>query len=154
MLPTLLVPLAAAFGLAVGGTHAQPPAKDTVRAPAANTTHAADSTAAAPEKAPEKAPKSAPAVIQFENQAFDMATVYVVPQFGLPVRLGQVNSGRTTRLVVPRSVVWGPTTVEIVAVPFAGRRSVGSGPVTIGAGEALRATLSSTANLVSVLPVP
>jgi hypothetical protein len=143
MLPMLLVPLALAFGLAVGGSHGQPPAAS-----------AADTVVAASEKAPAKAPAHAPAVIQFDNQAWDLTTVYLVPQFGLPVRLGQVTSGRTANLVVPRGVVASATSFEIVAVPFASRRAISSGPVTIAEGEALRASLPSTANLVSVLPAP
>lgn len=137
MLPMLLVPLALAFGLAAGGSHHQP-----APAPAAV---AADTTAKA-------APAAEATVIEFENQSFDMATVYLVPQAGMPVRLGQVNPGRTQRLVVPRGVVGGLTSAEIVAVPFAHRYWVGSGPVTLGAGDSLRASLSSTANMVSILP--
>ena len=134
MLPLLLVPLALALGPAVRGPSAQPPAAK-----------ADDSAAVA-------APAS-PAVIQFENQAFEMATVYVVSQSGMPFRIGRVNSGSTARLVVPRSVVGGPTTVQIIAVPFATGRRVSSGPVTLGQGDALRASLASSANLLSVLPV-
>ena len=138
MLPFPFVPFALALGLAVSGSPAQPPV-------AADTTIVVDSTDAAP--------STAPAVIQFENQGFEMATVYVVPQSGMAYRIGRVMSGNTARLVVPRSVVAGSTTVQIVAVPFATRRQVSSGPVQLAQGEALRASLASSANLLSVLPV-
>ena len=139
MLPFLLVPFALALGLVASDAPAQPP----VAAPGDSTV--VDST--------DVAASTAPAVIQFENQGFEMATVYVVLQSGLPYRLGRVNSGSTTRLVVPRSVVGAPTTVQIVAVPFATGRRVSSGPVQLAQGEALRASLASSANLLSVLPV-
>jgi hypothetical protein len=127
MLPLILIPLAFAFGLA---------AHDAPRAPA------------------DRAPvvSAEPAVIVFENQAWDLATVYAVPQFGLPVRLGQVMPGGTTRLRVPRSVVSTSGAVEIVAVPFARNFSVRSGLVTLVAGEAVRASLSPAENILSVLP--
>jgi hypothetical protein len=138
----ILVPLALALGLATSGASAQPPA------PAAVDT----TVAAAPVDSPAKAPADERAVIQFENQAWDLATIYLVPQFGLPIRLGQVTSGRTANLVVPRGVLSSARTVEIVAVPFASRRAISSGPVTLYQGEALRASLASSANLISVLP--
>ena len=134
MLPLLLVPFALALGLIVGGPSTQPPVAG-----------ASDSTVVA------EAP--APTVIQFENQAFEMATVYVVPQSGMPYRIGRVNSGNTARLVVPRSIVGGATMVQIVAVPFATGRQVSSGPVSLGQGDAVHASLASSANLLSVLPV-
>src|SRR5690349_21335409 len=77
MSPILLVPLALAFGLAAGGSHGQPPVAG-----------AADSTVVATDTMPARAKAPAPAVIQFDNQAWDLATVYLVPQSGgLPVRL-------------------------------------------------------------------
>lgn len=133
MLPFLLVPFALALGLIVGGPSTQPPA-----AGGGDSTVVADS--------------AAPTVIQFENQAFELATVYVVPQSGMPYRIGRVSSGATANLVVPRSVVGGATMVQIIAVPFATGRRVSSGPVTLGQGDALRASLASSANLISVLP--
>jgi hypothetical protein len=133
MLPLLLVPLALALGVAVhGAPHA-----------ATATPYSADSTAVS--RGVE------PAVIEFDNQAFDLATVYLVPQFGVPIRLGQVTGGGNSRFVVPRGVAYGGT-FEIVAVPFPRRFAVGSGPLTLLAGDALRASLSPSQNLVSVLP--
>jgi hypothetical protein len=63
-----------------------------------------------------------------------------------------VGAGQTVRFVIPRSVVAGPTSVNIVAVPFARRFTVGSGPVTMAPGDALNARLSSQENGVWVLP--
>ncbi len=139
MLPFLLVPFALALGVAVSGSPAQPPVAAAVDSTVVDSTDAA--------------PSDAPAVIQFENQGFEMATVYVVLQSGMPYRIGRVMSGNTARLVVPRSVVGGPTTVQIIAIPFATGRRVSSGPVQLAQGEALRASLASSANLLSVLPV-
>jgi hypothetical protein len=139
MLPFLLVPFALAFGLVVSDSPAQPPVAAPIDSTVVDTTDAE--------------PSTGPAVIQFENQGFEMATVYVVPQSGMPYRIGRVMSGNTARLVVPRSVVGGPTTVQIIAVPFATGRRVSSGPVQLAQGEALRASLASSANLLSVLPV-
>src|SRR5437868_5299946 len=108
MFPFIIVPLAFALGIATH--HAPSPAARAV----------ADSTAAA------NADK--PAVIHFDNEAWDMATVYAVPQSGMAIRLGQVNPGSTARFVVPRTVTSGSGLVNIVAVPFGRRFTVRSGP--------------------------
>ena len=132
MFAFLLVPLALAFGLA---------AHDGASARAGRGGRAADASADADK----------PAVIEFENQGWDLATVYAVPQFGLAVRLGQVTPGVTARFVVPRSVT-ASGSVNIVAVPFARNFAIRSGPVTLLPGDAIRASISASENLISVLP--
>jgi hypothetical protein len=136
MFPFLLVPLALALGIAAHETHAAP-ATPAERA-------AADSAAVADARKP--------AIIMFENQGWDLATVYAVPRSGLAVRLGQVTPGATARLVVPRSVVTAGSSVDIVAVPLARNFAIRSGPVTIYPGDALRASIPASQNLISVLP--
>jgi len=123
--------------------------------------------ALAPHNAPHNAPSPAervvadstaaanadqPAVISFDNQAWDMATVYAVPQNGMAIRLGQVNSGSTARFVLPRSVTSGVGVVNIVAVPFGRRFATGSGPVSVMPGDQFTATFSPSENNISVLP--
>jgi hypothetical protein len=132
MLAFLLVPVALALGLA---------AHDAPSTPAERAT--SDSAAVA---ASDK-----PAVIEFENQGWDLATVYAVPQFGLRVRLGQVTPGSTARFVVPRSVTTAGT-VDIVAVPLARRFAIRSGPVSLQPGDAIRASIPASQNLISILP--
>ena len=133
MLPFFLVPLALALGAAT--QRAQSPADRAV----------ADSAATAN--------ANKPVTIQFENQGWELATVYAVPQSGMAFRLGQVSPGRTERLVVPRSVVAGGlSSINIVAVPFARRAALSSGPVTVSPGDVLRATVPSTGNAVWILP--
>ena len=84
MLPSILVPLA--LGLATPGASrpaaAARAAADTVQAVAADQ----------------------PVVITFDNQGFEIATIYAVSQSGFAVRLGQVSPGASRRLVLPRSV--------------------------------------------------
>ena len=136
MFAFLLVPLALALGIAAHGT-ATP-------AERAQADSAADSVAVAH--------RDQPVTIRFDNQGSDLATVYAVPMNGIAVRLGQVTPGATARLVVPRSVVAGPTTVNFVAVPFARNFVTRSGPVTVAPGDAFDLALSASENLVSVLP--
>ena len=132
MFPFLMIPLALALGVATH--HPVTPAQRATTDSAAVTQ------------------RDAPVTIQFDNQAWDMATVYAVPQNGMAVRLGQVNAGSTARLVVPRSAVTSSGVINIVAVPFARRFSTGSGPVAVAPGDALKATLSPTENGVWVVP--
>lgn len=130
MLPLFILPLALVFGLA---TH---PAS----APAAG----ADSTVAVD--------ANAPARVAFENQGWDIVTVYAVPQSGMAVRLGQVTPGATGRFTVPRSVVASASSIDLVAVPLARNYVVRSGPVAMSPGDAFSASLSSAGHLISVLP--
>jgi hypothetical protein len=132
MLPLFLAPLAFALGLAMHNAPARPAAG------------AADSTSVAA--------ANQPAVIEFENQAWDQATVYAVPRSGLPVRLGDVMAGATRRFTVPRTVFAGASTVDIVARPFARRFVVRSGEVTLFPGDEIRASLAPAENMISVLP--
>jgi len=135
MFPFLLLPFALALGLS---THQTPaPAQAAVN----------DSTAAANAAANAKLPVT----IEFDNQAWEMATVYAVPDHGLPVRLGDVTPGSTARLVIPRNVVSNITTLNLVATRLARRGAVGSGPVTVSPGDTFNVSLSSN-GLVSVLP--
>jgi hypothetical protein len=132
MFPFIILPLALALGVAA---HDAPhPAE---RA-------AADSTVAAN--------VDEPVVIQFDNQAWDMATVYALPQSGMAIRLGQVNPGSTARFVLPRGATAGSGVVNIVAVPFGRRFTVRSGPVSVTPGDRLSASLSPSENNISVLP--
>jgi hypothetical protein len=132
MLPNLLVPLALALGVAAHGAVA--PAERVQ----------ADSTAVAN--------RDQPVTIHFENQGYDLATVYAVPMSGIAVRLGQVTPGATAKFVVPRAVVSGPTTVNFVAVPFARNFATRSGPVAVAPGDVFDLALSASENAVSVLP--
>jgi hypothetical protein len=132
MLPIFLAPLALALGITLHHAAATP------------LPTATDSATVAGSKQP--------VVIEFENQAWDLATVYAVPQSGGAVRLGQVTAGGTARLRVPLSVVADPTTVDIVAVPFARHVAARSGLVTVVPGDVLRASLPPAENIVSVLP--
>ena len=134
MFPFLIVPLALVLGVATT-QHTPTPAQ---RA-------AADSAAVAN--------KDKPVIVRFDNQAWDLATVYAVPRDGMAVRLGDVSPGSTERLVVPRSAVNGSGVINIVAVPFARHRASGSGPVAVMPGDELKATFSPTEDGVWVLPV-
>ena len=132
MFSFLLVPLALALGVAAH--NAPTPAERAVT----------DSTATAN--------VDKPVTIRFDNQAWDMATVYAVPQSGMAIRLGQVNAGSTARFVLPRSATAGAGVVNIVAVPFGRRFATGSGPISVTPGDVLSATFSPSENNIAVLP--
>lgn len=131
MLPLLILPFALALGVAAHG--GATPAAAAV----------ADTTVADP---------NAPVTVRFENQSMDLATLYAVPSGGMAVRLGQVFSGGRSQFVVPKSMVWGVSTVDFVAVPFARNFVTRSGPVTLSPGDAYDLSLSPTENSLSVLP--
>jgi hypothetical protein len=90
--------------------------------------------------------------VTFENQGFTTATVYAIGQSGEPYRVGTVDAGRTERLRIPASLVQTGGTVSFMARPLATNRVARSGPITIRAGDSLRITLPSTANVLNVLP--
>ena len=94
----------------------------------------------------------APTVVSFRNDSWDLTDVYALRQGGIPIRLGSVAAGRTERLVVPRDLVFGGPSVQIIARPLARNRVIGSGPVSLSPGEHLQMSLISTGNMISVLP--
>jgi hypothetical protein len=124
---------------------AQPPVSQPAAPDSAARRPAADSAVAAPRD-------TRHVTITFENQSLEVATIYVVSQSGYRARIGQVIPGRTQRLVVPRGVVGAASTVDIVAVSIGRRVIARSGPVNLSPGDSYSASLSSLANIVSVLP--
>ncbi len=133
MFPFILVPIALALGIAAHDAPATPAERA-----------ATDSVAVADSRKP--------AVIEFENQGWDLATVYAVPRGGLALRLGQVTPGTTERFVVPSSAVTAGS-FDIVAVPLARNYAIRSGPVSLSPGDGIRASIPASENLISVLPL-
>lgn len=91
------------------------------------------------------------AIVVFENQSLDQATVFIVPQGLNAQRIGTVMAGRTDTLVVPREFR-NKGTVNIVARLLARSRAPSSGPVSIRSGDALEVRLGVDDRILTVLP--
>lgn len=92
-------------------------------------------------------------LIEFQNQSWLLTTVYAVRESGAVARIGQAGAGAKVRLLVPRSVVGGSTTIRIVAVPFGHRDGTSSDVFAVVPGSHLVATLEPAMKTLSVLAV-
>ena len=100
----------------------------------------------------QKGPPQPRAVIIFQNQSLDQATVYIVSPSIDFIRLGTVFAGRTETLRVPTTVNLNGGSLNIVARLLARPELPQTGPVTINAGETYRVTLPPDGRLLSFLP--
>ena len=132
MLAFLLLPIALAFGAV---THDK---ADASTPPAASTSIVATDTSRV--------------IVDFVNDSWDLATIYVLRESGQYARLGEVAGVSNARLAIPRSVISGNELIRLVAVPIAGRARPNSGQISVSPGDHLSATLSSSLNNLSVLP--
>jgi hypothetical protein len=99
------------------------------------------------------APPPEPAVVIFHNQSWELATVYAVRNAGQAIRLGTVNAGQTSRLVLPRGLVGtGGYAIDFVVRPLARNVVVRTGPLNVSPGTHLDLSLPSTLNFIAVLP--
>jgi hypothetical protein len=93
-------------------------------------------------------------VIVFVNESIDQAVVYAVAPGGVGrARIGTVLAGRTETLRIPRSVMSGGNSVDIVARTLASARVVRTGPITLSDGNRLQVTLPASENTLTVLPL-
>jgi hypothetical protein len=96
---------------------------------------------------------STPAIV-FVNESIDQAVVYAVSPGGVGrARIGTVLAGRTDTLRIPRSVMSGGNSVDIVARTLASARVVRTGPITLADGNRLQVTLPASENMLTVLPL-
>ena len=77
-----------------------------------------------------------PATLSVENNNFSDMRIYV-HQGGQRIRLGTATGNKTSGFKVPKSVVFGATSLRFEAVPIGGRSSSISETITINPGEAI-----------------
>lgn len=90
--------------------------------------------------------------ILFHNQSIDQADVYAIGPGGDPIRIGTVMGEKTDRLKVPLSVSGASDRVNIIARVFPSSRIVVSGPFTLAPGGLMSVTMTSSENMLAVLP--
>ncbi len=78
--------------------------------------------------------------LRVTNQAYLDMTVYVV-NGGQLTRLGIVTGNTTATLVIPRRLVFGPTTLRFQADPIGANRAPVSEEITVTAGDEVGMTI-------------
>ena len=99
-------------------------------------------------------PEVEPAVVTFTNQAQYEAVVYTEPRGGLRVRVGTVPPGRTEKLLLRSSALGAGGSVTIIARVSMLNRAPTTGVVTLLPGDRVDVTLTSQANMLSIVPSP
>lgn len=74
--------------------------------------------------------------LSVENNNFSDMRIYV-HQGGQRIRLGTANGKTTSAFKVPKSVMFGATSLRFEAVPIGGRGSAISETITVNPGEAI-----------------
>ena len=97
-------------------------------------------------------PAGEPAVLIFNNQSLDQATVYAVAPGSNYIRIGTVMAGRTEELTIPSDLVMRAGTLNIVARLLAHSNYPQTGAVSISPGERYEVTLPMDGRLLSFLP--
>ena len=110
--------------------------------------------ACGPSKKQGDVPEPEPAVVMFTNQSQYEAAVFVVPRGGLQVRVGTVQPGRTERLLLRSNAMGAGGTLTIVARVTALQKAPTTGAVNLQPGDRVAVTLSSQADLLSLVPAP
>ena len=100
------------------------------------------------------APEVEPAVVTFTNQAQYEAVVFAQPRGGLQVRVGTVQPGRTERLLLRSAALGAGGSVTIIARVSMLNRAPSTGAVTLLPGDRVDVTLTSQANMLSIVPSP
>jgi hypothetical protein len=93
-----------------------------------------------------------PAILVFNNQSLDQATVYAVAPGADYIRIGTVMAGRTEELTIPPDLAIRAGTLNIVARLLARNNFPQTGPVSISPGERYEVTLPMDGRLLSFLP--
>ena len=110
--------------------------------------------ACGPSKKQGAVPEAEPVEVTFTNQSQYEAAVFAIPRGGLQMRVGTVQPGRTERLLLRNSALGAGGTVSIVARVTLLRRAPSTGAVTLQPGDRVVVTLSSQADLLSLVPAP
>jgi len=81
-----------------------------------------------------------PTYVRVDNQAFNDMTIYVLrgPQ---RIRLGIANGSTTTKLRIPDSLLFGPTSLAFYADPIGGTRTPVSQEITVAPGDEITLTI-------------
>ena len=92
--------------------------------------------------------RSAPRVIantyvRVTNQSWLDMNVYVL-QGSQRIRLGMVNSNATTRLQLPKGMVFGATVLSFVVDPIGSRRTATSFEISVSPGDEVQLTIPAT----------
>jgi hypothetical protein len=77
-----------------------------------------------------------PTTLSVENNNFSDMRIYV-HQGGQRIRLGTANGSKLSEFKIPKSVVFGVTSLRFEAVPIGGRGSSISETITIHPGETI-----------------
>ncbi len=77
-----------------------------------------------------------PATLSVENDNFNDMRIYI-HQGSQRIRLGTANGARVSPFKLPKSVVFGATSLRFEAVPIGGRGASISETITVHPGEAI-----------------
>ena len=81
-----------------------------------------------------------PTRLRVENQAFLDMTIYVFRN-SQRIRLGQASGNSTTRLVIPRNLIFGATPLRFQADPIGSSRASVSQEITVSPGDEVTLTI-------------
>lgn len=81
-----------------------------------------------------------PTRLKVENQAFLDMTIYVYRN-SQRLRLGQASGNSTTRLTIPRSLIFGATPLRFQADPIGSNRASISQEITVSPGDEVTLTI-------------
>jgi hypothetical protein len=82
----------------------------------------------------------APTRLRVENQAFLDMTIYVY-RSSQRIRLGTANGNSTTRLTIPKSLIFGATPLRFQADPIGSNRQSISQEITVSPGDEVTLTI-------------
>lgn len=80
-------------------------------------------------------PVRASTTVRVENRSFENVVVYVIGQSGERRRLGDVSGTSTKVFEIPRTMIFGATSLRFQVDPIGGSRSPISQDIVVSAGD-------------------